>query len=516
MKATIWAVAIGAILLLAGCKDDPLTPSSPAAPPSVSELNARALTLFNQGIEILVAATALQSEYRFGVDTLASALYRAGYSTVDLVRALRSVFHAPPRTCEGVLLKVTVRVPPDAIADMILRIYVDSLSRQPYDLRHFLQQLPSFDRCLGILDSLYTLPPEDILKLLYSFSPDIAGIVTSLHRYFPGLTERDLVLFMRQMKCSALDASKALQAISNKPTTEIAEFLKNAGYNISEVLQAIRSVYRADLPELAAILDRLGCQIAESLGILRSSGFSLDDLAALLKTHYHQTAAQAAELLSRVTSDLPALGSTLKNQFSLSDIELSLIIVNLGHTAPDIVIMLKGMGSSAADVINVLRAIFTKSEAEIAALLKDNGYLMTDVLLALRAIYNTSDPQIAAILDQLGYSTVDVLAILKETGCSIDELTMILKDHYGQSAQQAAEYLRQIHADFPAIANALKQRYALQLIDIALILKNLGGQIRDIVPILLSWSESIQNIVSVLQSTGFSRCDILHYFGLPC
>jgi len=167
-------------------------------------------------------------------------------------------------------------------------------------------------------------------------------------------------------------------------------------------------------------------------------------------------------------------------------------------------------------VIRVLRAISTRSQAEVAALLKDGGYQISEILVALRAVYGASYTEIAGTLDQLRYTIGDVQRLLKDNGCSIDELASILKDHYGQAAPQAAEYLRQLQADLPTIANAIRNHYTLASADIAAILKNQGGQIRDIVPILLSWSESVRNIIADLKSIGFSTCDVMHYFNLPC
>ena len=106
MRTIAYTIAIGAVFLIAGCKDNPVAPSSPAPLSADAQLSATALTLFSQGKDVVTAATVLNSEYRLGTDALTSALYNAGYTPQDLARALNVVFKESPRGCEAVMLRI--------------------------------------------------------------------------------------------------------------------------------------------------------------------------------------------------------------------------------------------------------------------------------------------------------------------------------------------------------------------------------------------------------------------------
>ena len=315
MKETLFVMLTGALLILAGCKDNPVAPpaAAPAPRATAAEVNGSAVSFYAQGKDVITAATALCSQYHFGTDTLVGSLYRAGYSTRDLVSALKIVFKLLPRACEVMMHQTDPNQPSEGIADLILRAYVDSLLQRPEDLIYFLRMVQSIERSVRILDSLYAYSPADVMKTLHPLYPDIVCTVK-----------------------------------------------------------------------------------------------------------------------------------------------------------------------------------------------------------AIRAVYPVEFPKIAAMLDQLGFALGDVPGILRSSGCSLDELAGILKDHYAQSAAQAAGYLRVLSADFPAIANALRNHYTLAFVDIALILKNVGGKIDDIVPVLFDLSESLQGIINDLKLIGFSPCDVMHYFNVPC
>jgi hypothetical protein len=507
---------VSVVMLLGGCKDNPVTPPEQHATPSVAQLNATAQALFGQGKDVVTAAQILQTDYPYSVDTLTGALYSAGYTPQDLLTALKVVFRQRPRASETIIVKINVSISTPALAGFVLRLYVDSLSINMADLKYFLQKMQSIDKSVGILDSLYGLLPQDVIRLVYSFNNDIVGIVKSVHAFYPGYMENDCACLLWQLKCSANDAMTALKVMSGKTAAEIAALLKDAGYPIADVVKAARAVYQLQYVQIAAMLDQLGYPLSEATKIINDCGCQLEELTGILKTRYGQTASQAAALLIQYAKDLTSLGNALKNQYMISDLELSLIMTGLGKGLPEIVVMLKGMGDTPAEVIAVLRAMSGKSQTEIAALLRDAGYRMADVVSALRAAFSDSNTQIATILDLLGYSTANVLAILNESGCSLDELALILKDHYGQSAPVVAQYLKELGADFRSIADALKKHFAIPSVEIAQILKDLGCQLGDIIPILVGWSKSLNDIIADLTSIGFSKCDILHYFKLPC
>ncbi len=516
MKRAMFAYSVLAALFLGGCSENPVTPPEPPASPTVADVDARAKALHDEGKDVLTAASLLKSEFPFAADTLTAGLFSAGYPTEDLIAALKTVFHILPRVCEKIIIKIEIQLPPDKVAEYVICIYTDTLAQRVDDLIYFLEKLQSLEKSVRFLDSLYRYPPQDIVSILHAFEPNISAIVQAVSSRFPNVSEKEFASILQRLKIGALEAAKAFRAVWQTSAAGMAALLKDAGYSIEEVIGAVRQVYQIPVTQLAQILDQFKYQMGDAIRILHSAGCTVNGLAEVLKNFYSQNAAQAAAILQQYAADLLSLGSALKSQYLLTDIDLAVIVKNLGYGDLQIVVMLKGLGDSALDVISTLRAVVPNSEAKIAGLLKDAGYQITDALAGLRSSFGSSYPQLAAILDTLGYSVGSVTETLKAVGCGFDELAGILSDHYRLTASDAAGYLSQVKADFATIASALKNHFTVSFADIELILKNLGAPLKDIIPILQSWNESIANIIADLTSIGFSRCDVFHYFNLPC
>ncbi len=516
MKRAMFVFSVLAALFLGGCTENPVTPPEPPASPTVADVDARAKTLHDEGKDVLTAAGLLKSEFPFGPDTLTAGLFSAGYPTEDLIAALKTVFHILPRVCEKIIIKIEVQLPPDQVAEFVICIYTDTLAQRVDDLIYFLEKLQSLEKSVRFLDSLYRYSPQDIVSFLHAFEPNITAIVQAVHNRFPNVTEKEFASILQRLKVAALEAAQAFRAVWQKSATETATLFKDAGYGLEEVIRAVRAVYQLKASQLASILNQMKYQMADAMRIINSAGCTLNELAEALKNFYNQNSPQAAAILKQYAANLISLGSALKSQYLLSDIDIAVIVKNLGYGDLEILVMLKGLGDSAPDAVSVLRAVSAHSQTEIAGLLRDAGYLIADALAGIRTSFGSSYPRLAAILDTLGYSIGPVTETLKAIGCGYDEIAGILSDHYRLTAAQAAEYLWQIKADFATIANALKNHFNVSFADIELILKNLGAQLTDIVPILQGWKESIANIIADLTSIGFSQCDVLHYFNLPC
>ena len=134
MRTIAYTIAIGAVLLLAGCKDNPVAPSSPAPLPAEAQLSASALTLFSQGKDVVTAATVLNSEYGLGADAVTNALYNAGYTPQDLAKAIKVVFkesphaHAKRSCCESMCASPRMESPTSSSTSTLIRSHSKRMS----------------------------------------------------------------------------------------------------------------------------------------------------------------------------------------------------------------------------------------------------------------------------------------------------------------------------------------------------------------------------------------------------
>ncbi|WP_164545489.1 S-layer homology domain-containing protein [Paenibacillus albus] len=320
---------------------------------------------------------------------------------------------------------------------------------------------------------------------------------------------------------------------------EAAPFLRSLGYAMQDVIEASRSYYGngADstiqalisvYPESDSVIEwtvlqqygeggqasvaqaaRDSLQAADikdaaaAITHLWSAGFSLLDIAGLLKTDFSQSAADAAKLFLTSGSFEPAaivssIGAVYGSTYDSPYVEA---LKTAGALTPEqFVSLMNAGGYRVAYIAEALKSNYGKTNVETKAILTAFAqYSAAAVQSTVDQVYGTiaTSGTLQEVLDLFGIKTADgAAAFLHQQNTPVKDVVQYLKDAYALGADESTTVLSPYYA---------KTELGLAIVAIYYGDKNVGYLTKMIPPDRLS----TPNSVAVYMSDKFGTTDIV-------
>lgn len=250
------------------------------------------------------------------------------------------------------------------------------------------------------------------------------------------------------------------------------DLLQSQAYSITDIQQAVAEVYGKPINEsVADLLKRSGLSsIAAAAPLLRSMGYSLEEVVEASKSYYGNSEQATLEALNGLAlEDAEVLKWTVQGVYLTSDnkgIQETLSNANLTDNEQAIAYLWQA-GYSLFDIIYWLETDRFQTAAQTVKLLIANGsFQMGMIVSAIGSVYGTSfDPDLFEAIKSSGGAGNDMSAgafsnLLARSGYRMDRIAQYLRSSYLQTKQEADSTLATVglySAD--AIQSTLEQVY---------------------------------------------------------
>jgi hypothetical protein len=250
------------------------------------------------------------------------------------------------------------------------------------------------------------------------------------------------------------------------------DLLQSQAYSITDIQQAVADVYGKPINEsVADLLQRSGLSsIADAAPLLRSMGYSLEEIVEASKSYYgNSEQATLSALNGLMLEDAEVLKWTVQGVYQTLEtngIQETLSNANITGNAQAVVYLWQ-VGYSLFDIVYWLETDRFQTAAQTFKLLIANGSLqMSMIVSAIGSVYGTSfDPDLFEAIKSSGGAGNDMAAVpfatlLAKSGYRMDRIAQYLRSSYLQTKQEAEATLATVGlyaAD--AIESTLEQVY---------------------------------------------------------
>ncbi len=294
-----------------------------------------AAVLNQLGVRVAEALNALRAGSVKPATELFMALRDAGYGVVDVVSAFRSELNTPVDQIAEVL---------DGLRYSLLDV-IAILHSASYDL----------DDLAMVLKNHYKQDASEAADILWQFKKDLSSFTRALRDQY----QLSLGELLRILQDHAIGLPAIVHTFNDMhySTFEIADVLKGAGYDVTEILRVLKNSLNTPVTKLARILDGFGYAMEQALGTLKAIDCGYDSLATVLKDYYHKSAEEAAARLQGLGANFPDIADAVKSIYETSDEEIARILKNLGATLAEIIQILKSWKLPIDVIIEILKRL---------------------------------------------------------------------------------------------------------------------------------------------------------------